>query len=134
MRLSKWNTIEIDRETMATNIPGVFAGGDVVTGPGTVLEAMHHGKIAAESIHRYLNEQNLYREYHPTSARLEVPLIEIDPEEQTELHRPAMPKLMVEERRGNFKEVELGLSEKMAVDEAKRCLRCDLESLRLKGG
>ncbi|MBN1223707.1 MAG: FAD-dependent oxidoreductase [Candidatus Aminicenantes bacterium] len=134
MRLSRWNTIEIDGETMATNIPGIFAGGDVVTGPGTVIEAMHHGKIAAESIHRYLNEKNLAREYHPTSARLEVPPVEIDFEKQAELRRPEMPKLIVEERRGNFKEVELGLTAQSAVNEAKRCLRCDLESIRLKGG
>ncbi len=131
IKISKWKTLEVDKETMSTNVPGIFAGGDVITGPATVIEAMSAGKIAAESIHRYLRGENLSREYHPTRPKLEIPPVELSPEEASELKRPEMPVLPVEERRGNFKEVELGFSKELAIKEAKRCLRCDLES---KGG
>lgn len=130
-KISKWKTLEVDSETMATNVPGIFAGGDVVSGPATVLEAMQAGKIAAESIHKYLRGESLEREYKPTKAKLEVPPVELTPEEASELERPEIPTLPVEERKGNFKEVEFSFSKELAIREAKRCLRCDLES---KGG
>ncbi len=50
LNISKWSTIEVDPETLLTNIEGVFAGGDVVTGPNTVTEAMAHGKVAAQIV------------------------------------------------------------------------------------
>lgn len=131
LSMSKWKTLEVDPETMATNVPGIFAGGDVVSGPATVLEAMQAGKTASESIHRYLRGENLQREGRPTEPKLEVPPIDLTPEEAAELERPEMPVLGAEERIGNFKEVELGFSKELAIKEAKRCLRCDLES---KGG
>jgi len=131
LKVTRWQTLEVDPETKATNVPGIFAGGDVVSGPATVLEAMEAGKIAAESIHKYLRGKSLAREYKPTEPRLEVAPVELTPEEATELVRPEMPSLPVEERRGNFREVELGFSKDLAIMEAKRCLRCDLES---KGG
>jgi len=55
--LSRWNTFEIDEETGATNLPGVFAGGDVVTGPDIAIRAIAHGKRAAEGIHAYLRNK-----------------------------------------------------------------------------
>ncbi len=133
LQVSKWNTLEIDPETMATNLPGIFAGGDLVTGPATVLEAMGQGKIAAESIHKYIRGESLERDYQPTSARLEVPPVQFIPEDDVEPVRIHMPKLPVEQRMNTFKEVELGITDEMAMDEAKRCLRCDLESLRMRG-
>jgi NADPH-dependent glutamate synthase beta subunit-like oxidoreductase len=131
IHITKWNTLEVDPETMATNVPGIFAGGDVVSGPATVLEAMRSGKIAGESIHKHLRGENLEREYTPTVPRLEVPLVELTPEEAAELNRPEIPCIPAEARKGSFKEVELALSKEMCMKEAKRCLRCDLES---KGG
>jgi NADH-quinone oxidoreductase subunit F len=133
IQLSKWNTLEIDPETMATNIPGIFAGGDVVTGPATVLEAMGQGKIAAESIHRYVRGESQARDYEPTTARLEVPPVEFITEDYEEPARVHMPKLSVEQRMNSFNEVELGITDEMAMNEAKRCLRCDLESIRARG-
>jgi len=134
LKVSQWNTLEVNPETMSTNKPGIFAGGDVVSGPATVLEAMKAGKIAAESIHRYLRGNSLTRDYLPTSSKLEVPLSDISSEE-TELDqiRPEIPKRPVEERVKNFNEVEQSLTKELAVREARRCLRCDLESLRIKG-
>ncbi len=131
LNVSKWKTLEVDPETMATNVEGIFAGGDVVSGPSTVLDAMRAGKIAAESMHKYLRGENLEREYKPTEPKLEVPTVELTQEEMEELERPKIPSLPVKERQGNFKEVELGFSKEVAIKEAKRCLRCDLET---KGG
>jgi glutamate synthase (NADPH) small chain len=56
---SKWGTVQADPDTMATNLPGVFAGGDIVSGAATVILAMGQGKIAARSIDNYLNGRPL---------------------------------------------------------------------------
>ncbi|MFQ6070183.1 MAG: FAD-dependent oxidoreductase [Candidatus Aminicenantales bacterium] len=132
LKISKWKTLEVDPETMSTNIAGIFAGGDVVSGPATVLQAMQAGKIAAESIDKYIRGEKIEREYKPLESAMQVPPVELSEEEITkEIKRAQMPCLSTEERRGNFKEVELGISEEMAIKEARRCLRCDLEG---KGG
>jgi heterodisulfide reductase subunit A len=55
--LSRWNTFEVDEETGATNVPGVFAGGDVVTGPDIAIGAIADGKRAAQGIHEYLRNK-----------------------------------------------------------------------------
>ncbi|MBN2244326.1 MAG: NADH-quinone oxidoreductase subunit NuoF [Candidatus Aminicenantes bacterium] len=133
LNISKWNTLEVDPETMATNIPGIFAGGDVVTGPATVLEAMRAGKIAAESIDRYIQGKSLTRIYKPTEPRLEVPPVALGSNEEIEFSRPIMPKLPVDQRIRNFNEVELGFGLEDAVREAQRCFRCDLENIRRRG-
>ena len=132
LSLTKQKTFSVDSETMATEVPGVFAGGDAVSGPATVLEAMRHGKMAAESIHRYLRGLSQTREYKPTEPMYEVPAVEMSPEAFLELTRPPLMKLSVEQRKGNFQEVEKGYTPEMAIQEARRCLRCDLETLRLK--
>ena len=56
LTISKWGTIEINEETGMTHVPGVFAGGDIVTGAATVISAMGAGKRAARGIHNYLSE------------------------------------------------------------------------------
>ena len=56
-KLTRWNTFEIDEETGATNIPGVFAGGDVVSGPDIAIRAIAGGKRAAQGIHQYLRSK-----------------------------------------------------------------------------
>lgn len=57
LELSRWNTFEIDEETGATNVPGVFAGGDIVTGPDIAIRAVAGGKRAAQGIHEYLRSK-----------------------------------------------------------------------------
>jgi glutamate synthase (NADPH/NADH) small chain len=54
LEVSKWGTILVDEETGMTSVPGVFAGGDIVTGAATVISAMGAGKVAARGIHSYL--------------------------------------------------------------------------------
>ncbi|MCS6902739.1 MAG: FAD-dependent oxidoreductase [Candidatus Bipolaricaulota bacterium] len=127
IRVSPWGTIVVDPETLATDRPGVFAGGDVVTGPKTVIEAMAAGKIAARSIDQYLRGVPLTPEYALTrpSRYLEPSVLSED--ELLTARRPPMPVRSSAERIKDFHEVELGLTEEMAVQEARRCLRCDLE-------
>jgi len=126
--LSKWGTIEACPETMATNIDGVFAGGDVVTGANTVIDAMGAGKIAAEMIDKYIKGQKLERDYQVTRPSVYVPPVELTEEELEHADRPVISHLSAKKRKGNFAEVELNMTEEMAVREARRCLRCDLET------
>jgi heterodisulfide reductase subunit A len=55
--INRWNTFDIDEETGETNVPGIFAGGDVVTGPNIAIRAVAAGKKAAEGIHTYLRSK-----------------------------------------------------------------------------
>ena len=127
LKTSKANTIEVSPDTFYSGMNGVFAGGDVVSGPNTVTAAMAHGKIAAKMIHKYIQELPMEREYKVTRPIAHVEALELTDKELEELQKPSMPFLSLEERSGNFKEVELGFTEEMAIKEAKRCLRCDLE-------
>jgi len=127
LNISKWNTIEVNPETLHTNVEGIFAGGDVVTGPNTVTEAMAHGKIAAQMIDKYIQGDKLERKYKVTRPALRVQALELTEKEIKGLKRPEMKTTPVAQRIKDFKEVELGYTEADAISEAKRCLRCDLE-------
>jgi NADH-quinone oxidoreductase subunit F len=129
LSLTRWNTITVDTETMYTGMRGIFAGGDVVTGPSTVVQAMAHGKIAARMMHLYIQGQPVRREYRVTRPALDVEVTELTEEEIERLRRPAMPELDVEDRMEDFREVQLGFTAEMALAEAKRCVRCDREAL-----
>lgn len=119
--LSRWNTIEVDSETMATSQKGVFAGGDVVLGPATVIEAIAQGRTAASAIDKHLGGSGDISE---TLTPVEdIPSRKGSP---LELFRPEIPAIPLEQRVSTFENVELSLTEKLAVEEAKRCLRCDL--------
>jgi heterodisulfide reductase subunit A len=123
VELTRWGTIQADEETYETTWPGVFAGGDAVSGPTTVIEAVAAGNRAAESIHRYLRQQDLRegREFKVPKERV----VEREPGEELPYHaRAQMPALPLSQRHGNFHEVELGLTEEMARQEAERCLDC----------
>ncbi len=106
---------------------GIFAGGDVVSGPNTVTGAMAHGKLAARMIDKYVRGEKLEPKYEVTRPAARVEAVVLSEEESANLKRPEMPAIPIEERTASFKEVELGLSEAAAMAEAKRCLRCDLE-------
>ena len=127
LKVSSWNTLEVDMETLITSVEGIFAGGDVVTGPNTVTGAMNHGKTAAKMIDKYIRGEKLEATYEVTRPAARVEATEISEEESKSLKRPEMPCIPVEKRTKSFEEVELGFSEAAAMAEAKRCLRCDLE-------
>ncbi|MBA7670050.1 NADPH-Fe(3+) oxidoreductase subunit beta [subsurface metagenome] len=118
------NTIQVNTDTLATGKEGIFAGGDAVTGPATVIEAIAEGRQAAISIDKYLGGGGDIDEVlaPPEEGELS-PLEEAEEEKQ----RPEIPTLPVDQRLGSFAGVELGLNEELAIEEAKRCLRCDLE-------
>lgn len=128
IEISRFGTISVDNNTLQTNHKGIFAGGDIVTGPSTVVEAVSAGKIVAESIDQFMKGQEVKREYKLTRPSMYLEAKELSEEELIDIKRPEAPALDVSKRKNNFKEVEQGLSEKQAMKEARRCLRCDLET------
>ena len=124
----KWGTIIVDPATMATTRPGVFAGGDVVTGPSSVVDAIAAGKAAAEAIDNYLEGQPLVRARQLTRPSLYVKPVELKEDELQQAKRTKMPHLPPSKRKAMHEEVELGFTKEMAVREARRCLRCELET------
>jgi NADH-quinone oxidoreductase subunit F len=127
LNISKWGTVEVGAN-LWTGREGVFAGGDAVTGPGTVVEAMAAGKTAAEMIEKYLEGKALDKDYELTRPSIYIEPVELLEEEVARAKRVKVPRLPRSARRKNFREVELGLSEAAAVTEARRCLRCELET------
>jgi NADH-quinone oxidoreductase subunit F len=122
---AKRGTIVADRHTLATNLPGVFAGGDAVTGPARVVDALQHGKRAALEIDRYLSRRRGEKPYEERLEKVHVTMKV--PEEVVKQLRAEMPKLAAEESIRSFKEVELGFDEETARKECSRCLRCDVK-------
>ncbi|MCF8080874.1 MAG: FAD-dependent oxidoreductase [Desulfobacterales bacterium] len=120
------NTIRANMATMETDVEGVFAAGDAVTGPATVIEAIGGGKRAAEAIDRYLSGIP-QPEMPPVPVRRgRVEYLEVPAVTKMTLKRPEMPLLNIDRRRTTFQQVELGYSENMVREEARRCLRCDV--------
>jgi len=122
VKLSRWNTLAADETTMATARPGVFAGGDAVTGPSTVIDAIADGHRAAEAILHYLSGEPL----DPVKPIQLMPEAEIklELEKRPQITRAEMPAMDIQQRLGNFQEVEFGFDEATAIAEAQRCLRC----------
>ena len=112
-------------ESLATNIKGVFAGGDAVSGPGVAVNAINSGHIAAVTIDRFLTGRNL-RMYRKDLETVISPEDIAPVPDGTQRFDPqkAMPVLPIEERITGFGEVETGFTEEQAVEEAKRCLHC----------
>jgi NADH-quinone oxidoreductase subunit F len=126
LEIDKGSRIKADRKTLATNLKGVFAGGDLVTGPNTVIDAIAAGKKAAQSIDRYLRNEPLMR---PATPKLPTVFIEPATVDEVEIEnstRAEPPSLAPSERIKNFREVTMVLPENLARSECRRCLRCDL--------
>ena len=120
--INKIGLIIADPLTLATGLPGVFAGGDAVSGPATVIDALAAGRKAAISIDRYLNGKPLEsgREGEGTQSsplKVEVEGLEKQP-------AAVMPELPIDARRFGMREVELGFTADQASREASRCLAC----------
>ncbi len=126
---TRWETLVVDSNTLSTNVEGVFAGGDFVVGPGMVIDAIAAGRRAAIAIDKYLKGDTSRVEIYDLKPKIagELPSQEI--EESWEVQpRLTVPILPPQERKHNFSEVELNFPEEKARQEAKRCLRCDLET------
>jgi len=103
----------------------IFAGGDVVTGPDTVIGAIAAGRKAAAEIDTAVRERNGESAYSPLPEE-EIDIPKVIDEEIQERPRKIMPNVPAAERVRDFREVELGFSKEAALAEACRCLRCDL--------
>ena len=124
LKKTKWNTIVADSETFETSMSGVFAAGDTVTGPGVIIQAIAQGREAAVSIDRFLRGEDL------KEGREKKEIIAPVPEKEVEKQlRVKMPEIPLKRRIHSFDEIELGLSEEMAVKEALRCLNCNICSM-----
>ncbi len=121
---TKSGTLRADPLTLETELPGVFAGGDCVTGPDVVVTAMLAGKKAANSIDRWLNQQDLragreqegpyHTEYVVDTAGVQM---------QRQVHMQALDPAT---RGKTFAEVHVGYTPEEAIAEAKRCLACGI--------
>ncbi len=119
-------TIHVNTSCMETNLAGVFAAGDAVTGPATVVEAIGGGKRAAEAIERYLSGIPQPTMPPVPVRRDRVEWLEVPATVKMALKRPKMRLLNIDRRRTTFQQVELGYPESMVREEARRCLRCDI--------
>ena len=118
--LSDWGTMDVEPVTLQTRDPDIFAGGDAVTGPATVVEAVAAGKEAAVSIDRFLRSEPLADgRGRPWEGVEDVPVESVDRAERSQ-----MPERPAADRKSDFKEVQLGLSPETAAAEARRCLAC----------
>ena len=119
-------TIHVNMVTMETSIEGIFAAGDAVTGPATVIEAIGGGKRAAESIDRYLEGIPQPQMPPVPTRRGRIEYLEVPASSKMTIKRPEMPLLNIYRRRTTFQQVELGYPEDKVREEARRCLRCDI--------
>ncbi len=122
-------TIKVNKKGQ-TSIPNIFAGGDVSTGPATVIKAIGAGQRIAESIDQFLlgeNNKSYPWRIHKTAD------VEFDMDAEPVDYPSIKPKrIPLDERLHGFEEVEQVYTKEMAIKEAKRCLRCEMEIELLK--
>jgi heterodisulfide reductase subunit A-like polyferredoxin len=127
IEVTLWKTIKADNNSLQTNIPSIFAGGDIVRGPASVIEAIADGNKGAEMIDKFLKGETLVDE---TQAAEEKHVIlydelELNPSEKMKKPRLRPSTLAAAERSNNFNEVVAKtFTEEDAKREAERCLNC----------
>jgi formate dehydrogenase major subunit len=131
LKITKYNTISVDMNSFETSIPGVFSGGDVATGPAVAIDAIAHGKMAAESIDEFLKTGKVTHKKKEFFSSKDIfgDIPEGEFAEYEKSKREIMPELPPEERIKNFEEVERGFSAEQAENEALRCLTCGCSAL-----
>ncbi|MFH0824886.1 MAG: 4Fe-4S dicluster domain-containing protein, partial [Pseudomonadota bacterium] len=125
IELTRKETILVRSHNQRTNIPDVFAGGDAVTGPATVVQAIGAGKRAARAMHAYLRARDKPEQSAVRPRDMVAPII-MDYHEKAFIQRQEIPIIDLDRRLHTFDQVELGLDEIAARQEAKRCMRCDI--------
>ena len=113
----KRGVIAAQEWTAVDNAPGVFAGGDCVTGPKTCIRAIAAGKVAAANIDNYLGY------HHSITVDVEIP--EVSLRDHKYCGRINLKERSAADRMGDFEIMEQPMSERDAAQEASRCLRCD---------
>jgi len=126
LRVTGWG-IAADEKTLATNLPGVFAGGDAVLGADLAVRAVAAGRMAAFSIDQYLRGEALTGE----PSMRDIAMRPVDDGERAAIFRSIeqaarvrMPEIAMEQRLASFAEIAQGLSDTDAQREARRCLTC----------
>jgi formate dehydrogenase beta subunit len=127
VKTGRGNTIQADSKTMVTSLQGVWAGGDAVTGPDSVIRAIAAGRRAAGSIDKYLGGSGNINEELTRERSIGI-CAGITAEDFHGQSRVKMPCLSPEQVTSNFTEVELGLPEDGAIAEGKRCFQCGVRS------
>lgn len=133
VEVTKWQTISANEETYCTNVEGVFAGGDVLSGAATAVKAIGAGRKAAHSIDYFLKygkPEGAIKHYNHVKE-----VSKEDFKDEPLIEREPMPELEPIEREKNFKEVEIGFSSPNAQQESMRCLSCgckDVFNCKLK--
>lgn len=127
LKTTRWGTIEADGLTTITSRTGIFAGGDVVSGPSSVIQAIEHGKRAAMAVHNYLSgnpvEQDIEKREERPNPLTDADIARLKSEKPKQARvRPGEPS--PEERAAGFGEVEYTFTEEEARAEASRCLSC----------
>jgi formate dehydrogenase major subunit len=122
LEISKWDRLSVNPETFETNVHGIFAGGDFITGPRDVIRVIADGRKTALSIHTYLSGGEFEKKPVHFTAVSEV---KIDPDLE-KIPRQKIETIPIQERKSVDKEVELGFSKEVAVKEALRCLQCHI--------
>ncbi|MCX8021205.1 MAG: FAD-dependent oxidoreductase [Syntrophorhabdaceae bacterium] len=126
IKIGKDGTIVVDTKSLETQKRGVFAAGDAIRGPATVVEAIADGRHAAMSIDRFLGGDG--KMVSPSREELLRTRVSYDESlYQKEMARMEMPSLSIPKRNRNFNEVFLGYQQNAAIEEAKRCLHCYLK-------
>ncbi|MCL2063939.1 MAG: FAD-dependent oxidoreductase [Candidatus Cloacimonetes bacterium] len=124
---SRWSTVINDEKTMYTNIANIFAGGDLRRGPSTAIEAVADGLLASENIDIYLsggekkNEKFVFNSKKADKLNNIPSSIYKDYEQNKRIEAKEIP---IDERKGNFREIETVYMDDQAHQEAKRCLKC----------
>ncbi len=125
VNISPRGTVEVDEKTLATSVPGVFAGGDVAFGPRIVIQAVADGRRAALGIHAHLTDGTGVEKTDLRLGGMTKPRFRSG---YDSLPRQEIPMLPVARRIG-LQEIELGFSEEAARREGSRCLRCNVNTI-----
>lgn len=127
VELTKWSTVRVDEDTFATNVSGVFAGGDCSSGPDVAVTAIAAGRKAAAAIEQHILSADVVGDpkgyLHSMGEKVEdVPEVVFEGRERTQ--REKMPELPADARATSFDEVDRGFAAEVAVREAERCMAC----------
>ena len=133
--LTPRGSVVVNGETMQTNIPHIFASGEIITGPNIAIQAIAGGRKAAWAIAQYLNlEEKSEPAFIEPLPDLRVKALDLvdraELEKVPKSRRETAPRIPVGDRRKNWQEVTLGLDESQAIRASKRCLNCGIYCLR----